>query len=716
MRCRHGRILLLVLGGAYGASRLPAQEVHPPERTVTAVRFEGNRVLADDTLAAAIATSASSWNYTWPLRALTRWIPFGDRRGFDETEFRRDAVRIVLLYRQHGYYEARVDTAVRRGGDEVAVTFSVTEGPPVIVEALDVTGTGMTLPEALAARGLPLRRGRPFNRLLFDASSDSLTRLLRDLGHPFVAVYRSYSVDRGTRTARAEYAVEAGPRARVGAILIEGLQRVRESTVRRQLAVREGDLYSQRALIESQRSLYQSDLFRTASVSLAPDSLVRGQDSLIRLRVRVAEAAPMQMRVGAGYGTIDCFRVSSAARARGFLGSARLLDVSGRLSKIGVGQPIDWGLEQSLCPELASDQFSKTLNYLLDATLTQPSPLVRRSQLALSATLERRSEFNAYLFQSVGGRVALNLGFGRAVPLTVAYRLARERTQASSATYCVFFNQCDPSVVDRFQTPVRSGSVTASAAWRNVDSPVYPTNGHALSLEGTIAARALGSQVVFRRLVGEATSYQRLGRGASVAFRLRGGIVYAGVGTFGDTALRYVPPSDRFYLGGPSNVRGFARNEMGPQVYVADSAAFAGLDGNGDSTFTFFGVRASPTGSNAVVLGNAELRVPTGLWAGRLVLAAYVDAAKLWQELGTTFLPGRFQVTPGVGLQINTPLGPVRLDAAYNGYGTQPGPLYQLPPASDTTGTLIPRGQYARSPSAGFLSRIQWLFSVGLAY
>ena len=701
-----GAAALLTAGlSAAGAA---AQEVRPAERTVTTVRFEGNRVLASDTLAIAISTNASSWNYTWPGRALTSWIPFGDRRHFDEIEFRRDAIRLVLFYRQHGFYDARVDTVVRRSAREAAVTFRITEGPPVVVAAVEVTGTEGAIPAEDLVRGLPLRPGQPFNRFLFDASSDTLGRVLRNRGYPFAAVYRSYGVDRTARTARIEYAVDPGPHARVGAIVVEGRERVQEPTVRRQLAVREGDEYRQDALFESQRSLYQTDLFRSASVSIAADSVVDGRDSLVRLRVRVAEASPTQFRVGAGYGTIDCFRLSSTARARGFLGSARLLDVTGRLSKIGVGAPTNWGVENSLCRELAADPFSDTLNYLLDVTLTQPSPFVRRSQLAFSATLERRSEFNAYLFQSYGGKVALSLGFGRAVPVTVSYRLAREQTTADDATYCIYFNQCDPTTIAPLKAPVRNGSISATTTWRNVDNPLDPTAGHVLSVEGTIAAKVLGSEVVFSRVLGEATNYQRLGRHSTLALRLRGGIVHAGVGTFGGTELRYVPPSDRFYLGGPSNVRGFARNEMGPQVYVADSLR---TDPTGADT-TYFGVRASPAGSNAMVLGNVELRVPTGIWAGRVVAAAYVDAAKLWQELGTTFIPGKLQFTPGVGIQINTPLGPMRLDAAYNGYGTQPGPLYVI---NGSALDLQPE-QFSHPPSATFVSRLQWHFSVGLAF
>jgi len=700
-----------VLAAALTAAGAAAQEPRITQRTVTGLHFEGNHALPGDTLATAIATSTSSWNYTWPFHALTSWIPFGDRRAFDETEFRRDVVRLLLFYRQHGYYETRVDTVVRRTEHGAEVTFRITDGPPVLVDAVEITGLDSTIQARDLVRTLPLREGRPFNRFLFDASSDTLSRVLHNRGFPFAAVYRSYSVDRTARAARVEYAVDPGPHARIGAITIEGAERVHDPTIRRQLAVHEGDPYRMDALFESQRSLYQTDLFRAASVSIAPDSVVGGQDSLVRLRVRVAEASPTQFRLGAGYGTIDCFRVSAQARARGFLGAARLLDVTSRVSKIGVGDPLAWGLGQSLCPELKADPFSDTLNFLLDVTLTQPSPLVRRSQLAVSATLERRSEINAYLFQSYGGRVALNLGFGRAVPVTVAYRLALEQTQASPATYCIYFNTCDPATIAPLTQPLRNGSITTSAAWRNVDNALDPTEGHILSIEGTIAAKVLGSQVVFSRLLGEATNYQRWAHHGTVAFRLRAGIVHAGVGDFDGQSLRYVPPSDRFYLGGPSNVRGFGRNEMGPQVYVADSVRTDSITGD---TTAYLDVRSSPAGSNAMIMGNVEARLPTGLWTGRVILAAYVDAAKLWQEIGTSFIPGDLQVTPGLGILVTTPLGPMRVDGAYNGYGTQPGPLYVTNLA---TGELeLQPQQYAHPPSGTFLSRIQWHFSVGLAF
>jgi hypothetical protein len=46
----------------------------------------------------------------------------------------------------------------------------------------------------------------------------------------------------------------------------------------------------------------------------------------------------------------------------------------------------------------------------------------------------------------------------------------------------------------------------------------------------------------------------------------------------------------------------------------------------------------------------------------------------------------RIVVTPGIGLRIATPLGPARLDVAYNPYKLQSGPLFQF----DTLGNLTP--------------------------
>jgi len=232
---------LVLAVAVLGVRELPAQTGQPPERTVTAVHFRGNHAIDRLTLESAIATSASSWTYRVPL---LKHLGLGQRRLFDELEFRRDVVRVQIFYRLHGYYETRVDTSVTRTATSVAVVFRITEGPPVLVDSIVVRGVdGIADARRLAGR-LPLAEGKPFDREQFDASADTVALAIQNQGYPFVAVFRNYSVDRETRTASIAFEVEPGPRARVGEVRIEGNRGVSERTIQRSLAVRRGDWFS----------------------------------------------------------------------------------------------------------------------------------------------------------------------------------------------------------------------------------------------------------------------------------------------------------------------------------------------------------------------------------------------------------------------------------------------------------------------------------------
>lgn len=697
-------VLVLV---ALSAGSLAAQE-RPPERVVGEVNFKGNRALDKFTLAAAISTSSSP--------QLFQYLRIGDRKRWDETEFRRDVLRLQVLYRQHGFYEARIDTTVDRRDDLIDVTFMIAEGPPVAVDTLTVTGMDSVPDVNRLLERLPLRDGRPFNRILFEMSADSLSFHARNHGYPYAMVFRNYSVDRRERAAEVGYDVLLGPHARIGDIVVSGNRAVSERTIRRSLAINQGDEYRLESLFQSQRALYQTELFRYASVGIDRDSAVGGVDSLLRVRVQVTEAQPLQMRAGAGYGTIDCLRTSATVTKLNFLGGARRLDVVGRVSKLGVGDPLN--LEHNLCIALEDDErFSRKMNYLGSVTLTQPSLLIQRTATSVSLFAERRSEINAYLFESFGGVLGFKFGLGRSVPTSIDYRLSQDQTDADPATYCIYFDVCDPAVTQVLADPLLLGTLTVSLVNRNTDSPFLPTRGHVFTVEATTASPLLGSQISFDRLVAEAVGYTTW-RSKNLSARVRAGIIRQGQSQIGDSTLRYVPPDHRFYAGGPNTVRGYARNEMGPIVYVADSLEEVS-DGAGGLDSVYHDVRYSPVGASAILLANAEVRIPTPFLGGKLALGVFVDAGELWDydpdaQGDYRLVPLGFRVTPGAGLQITTPLGPMRLDAAYNGYDPQTGRLYLI---DDVTGELQLQPQsYTAQRGKTFLQRLQWHFSVGLAF
>ena len=101
----------------FGSRPVAAQE---PLRVIRELRFEGNRAIPDEVIASAIATTNSSW---FARTFLFRWLGLGEKRYFDEQEFRRDVVRIEVLYRRSGYPQALVDTTVVRDPLNVFITF-----------------------------------------------------------------------------------------------------------------------------------------------------------------------------------------------------------------------------------------------------------------------------------------------------------------------------------------------------------------------------------------------------------------------------------------------------------------------------------------------------------------------------------------------------------------------------------------------------------------
>jgi hypothetical protein len=146
-------------------------------------------------------------------------------------------------------------------------------------------------------------------------------------------------------------------------------------------------------------------------------------------------------------------------------------------------------------------------------------------------------------------------------------------------------------------------------------------------------------------------------------------------------------------------------------VYVVresaiDTAAVAGQGIPEDS------VQVAATGGNSLVVANLELRFPSPFFRDRLRLAAFVDGGSVWQRGGTG--PGSriaFRLTPGLGVRFITPLGPVRVDAAYNWSALLPGPLYKV----TGTGELVRiQEEYRRSRLNGKGVTIQ--FSVGQAF
>ena len=352
---------------------------------------------------------------------------------------------------------------------------------------------------------------------------------------------------------------------------------------------------------------------------------------------------------------------------------------------------------------------SDTANYNATLTLRQPAFLSPRHTASFALFAERRSEFKAYTRQAVGANLAVTFNARRDVPVTVGYSYSVGRTTAEPAVLCERFLLCNESDQAFLLNTRPFGAITISGVRARVNSVLDPSAGSVTQVTLVHASRYVLSDTLyeFNRGELEIAKYYPLSRRSAFAWRIRGGtIVPQRISLLGQS-VKFVPPDQRFYAGGPNSVRGFARNELGPRVYVSDTRQIIGTD------TTYTSIRASPTGGNTVFTANLELRVPTPIFPERVRLGLFVDVGQVWERGDTGTTVSGLRVTPGLGLRFITPLGPVRLDAAYNGYPQEPGPLYYL---NDTDKSLTATGKTINPTLPRFWRRVVVQFAVGQAF
>ncbi len=172
---------------------------------------------------------------------------------------------------------------------------------------------------------------------------------------------------------------------------------------------------------------------------------------------------------------------------------------------------------------------------------------------------------------------------------------------------------------------VTLGSVGLALVRDTRDDPFLATRGSFLTFGTEIFAEPLLSESTFARASANASTVIPLLGGTSSASSIRFGIAVP----FGET--KGVPISEGFFAGGDSTLRGFPRDEVGPS-----------------------------TGGEALFLINQELRFP--IWS-QLKGVVFYDAGNVYEEAEDIDL-GDLRHVLGVGLRLETPIGPLRF-----GYG-----------------------------------------------
>ena len=745
-----GSIVAVVL--AFAPSFVYAQRGDQREAPeVRELALNGVRGVGKRDLEKSIATTASECKSLLLILfcKASRSPTFWDRHHLDRTEFRRDVLRILVFYWKRGYRDATVDTSVvRTGPGTVKVVFDIHEGPPTVIASLRIEYDSTLLNERRVRRMSILRAGDPLNLVVLDTMRLQFQIAMWDRGYGDAQVDTAITVNAEQR--RAAVLLRVNPRwiTTVGNVTVRGNQGVNLSTIQNSILLRPGRVFRYSDLTESQRNLYESNLFRFASFSVPPRP-----DSVKDVNIDLRESKQREARIAGGFNTIDY--VQSDARYTNYntFGGARRLDISGVLGNLGARHLGSSGLFRSQQDFTDVSIFNQP-TWQVSADVKQPAWLRKpENALALGAFAHRRAAPAVYIDRGYGGQLSFTRSLSQRASASAAYRFEITRVEASDIYFCVNYGVCDNATVSSLRLHQRLSPVYLSATVDRSDIPFSPTKGFIARADLEHASKFTISDYGYNRVFAEASTYthflypSRDARAQVLAGHLKVGFVRPLAGAA--TGLDLLHPRKRFYAGGSHSVRGYDENQLGPRVLTIPPKELAavGCDTTSAATIRLCDPNAGgldrnkftprPVGGTSLLEGSVEYRVP---FARKMEWAVFLDGGVIGgSELKsltdiTQLVRGTGAVTPGVGFRYKSPVGPIRVDLGYNPKAMQnlvvvtsardsvngPSHLVELCGASAAVGKCDARRRYTNGGTAhGFWSLFNQLvlhLSIGQAY
>jgi outer membrane protein assembly complex protein YaeT len=528
---------------------------------------------------------------------------------------------LTRYYREFGYLDAEVQRPEYELDGSTGtgkVVFPVKEGPLFRVGEVRFEGNQALSDEKLA-EVVPMPKGEPYRPVLRQNAIDRLQQAYWGLGYNDVET--EYIMARSSDTARVDvtFRIQEKQQAIVREIVVEGRKNTSDNLIRTQLELKEGDVLDLQKLAHSRRNLYWTGAYSLVDITreeiTAPDGeQSRGRqegagEMPVRLRVRVREIQPFEVRYGGFYDTEHGPGGIVDFAIRNTLGSARVLGFRARYdSQLTEGRIY---FEQ---PELRRFPFKTTV-----------APYVRYER---NPETETTDPFNV---DRLGFSAQQETHFRRYYLFNYGYRIERSKAYdpRSDAAYDVI--------------RLRVASLTSTFSRETRDDILDATRGSFLSHAFQLSPELLGSQVRFIKYTGQYFKYIPLQKPRFELFTNRmhrPRLVYAGgirIGLSKGLGGQVVPLAERFFAGGSTTIRGFEQNTVGPVL------------------------GREPLGGQGMLIINNEIRFPlVSMFDG----VAFLDVGNVYPRVSDISLSDMREAA-GFGLRVRTPWFLIRMDYGF---------------------------------------------------
>lgn len=583
-------------------SSAKANENEPREPVAWKISFEGNEEFRGMVLNQVIATSRPP---------LLRKI-FGRHSEFilNETELRRDVVRLERYYQRRGYHnvQVRYEIEERRRDWRKNVTFYIREGSPIRIASsqIEIDADEQTKQEIREARDFirsqerhDFREGQRYQLIRQPDVEGVFRERLENLGFAWPEVSIEADVDSAANRADVTIKLKPNSKTYFTNFEIEGDLTVPERVLIRQTDIKVGDVYSRRQIQASQRSIFNHHLFRFATITLPEQE----KDSTLTALIRVREFPLRTVEASIGVGREEIVRGQAAWRHRNINGTGHRFGVNARASFI----------EQRV-----------GTNYLI------PYIFNSRSSNVTSVFGVHRLEPSYELFQA---------GFNSGL----IFRPQRNQTASLSYEFSINEELSRDQGVELPDSVLNYNISSITLSGYYSEGLSRDQRGWVVQPSAEFSGTFGEASFTFQKFNLDVRRFTPITNSLTFAKRVNGGIIFYSQ----DESL---PSNVRYFTGGTNSVRGWARQRLGPSLPVFSE----------DGSFSEY----IPIGGRATFAFNAELRQQLTQIIPNFGIAAFLDGGQVWRDL-SSIDERPVQFGAGGGIRYQSPIGPVRIDVAY---------------------------------------------------
>lgn len=564
------------------------------KRKIRRVEFLGNENLPSGDLLDKMETAP--WRF---------WRFWSNRSKYRPEILEEDIEKLLLLYGDRGFLEASIDhqavSISPAGKNRLDITIPVREGERSFFGRSTITGNAVISTEDLQENTL-LKHKQPYSPSILSSERSRLTKLYGEKGYLDAQVRLIRTPNFDTKEIDLLFEITENNKFSVNTIKVRGNEKTKTVVLIRELSLAPGETFDLKRMENDEYTLKNTKLFEKVSLS---DEPISSEDAELRnsrrnLVVDVEEGRTGHVGFGVGFSSLEKAMMFAEFRQGNF--DIMRWRAPNRLQ----GDSQKFRLRLKLGSKSNEARLALEEPWFLNRRVAAGFEAFReKSDYQSSYYDELRAGFEVYfrkrLFELVEGRLFYSFE-----------DVLIEGIENTPRTVWLRHDSAYDETSNEIKRTISKVGLTLSRDTRDVI--LFPTQGSVVSIRKEFAGGIFGGDADYGRLELQGARFFQTFDAMEQVLTISGK-----TGTLGkfDGNDANVPFFDKFFLGGPYNLRGWDYRDAGPKAKSDQE---------------------EPIGGNSITYASLEY---TFKIADPLRFALFYDAGYLRE--------GDFKLTPGSG-------------------------------------------------------------------